>query len=460
VTATAARPLPLREALPATPRRDERDGGAWPHTTRLLPWTLAGFLAMVWLIPFDAVTLPIPMPLDARLDRPVLLVVIGVWLLAAGSGIPALRPRVRITRIHATVAVFIGIAILSLILNAHVLVDLDEFQLVLKKLFLLISFVLFFVVVASTVRPAEVSPFISYMLGLAALTAIGTVYEYHTKHDFFFDMVKHIPGATVQVPADLDQPDSIGRITIYSSTGHPLEVATLLGMATPFGIVRLVESATWRRRIGYGLLCGLLIGGALSTYRKTSVVAPVAGLLVLIAYRPRVMLRTMAPFAVVLFLMVHALAPGATGAVFSQLSPSRQQHTLSTTDRASDYAATWPDISKHLLVGRGYESYDPHKYRILDNEYLGLLITTGFLGLIAWLLVVVATMSLAHGAIRSRHPIRSSPALAATASVAVLGVAMALFDALGFPHVPYLFFFIAGLITVLARTPDPGRTTR
>jgi len=38
-----------------------------------LPWGLAGFLVMLWLLPFDSVDLPIPLPLDAKLDRPLLL---------------------------------------------------------------------------------------------------------------------------------------------------------------------------------------------------------------------------------------------------------------------------------------------------------------------------------------------------------------------------------------------------
>ena len=36
----------------------------WPHTTRALPWALAGFLTMVWLVPFDSISLPVSLPLD------------------------------------------------------------------------------------------------------------------------------------------------------------------------------------------------------------------------------------------------------------------------------------------------------------------------------------------------------------------------------------------------------------
>jgi hypothetical protein len=450
--------LPARAAPPrAAPRAAAAslgataDGGAWPYTTRALPWTLALFLVMVWLVPFDAIELPIPMPLDARLDRPLLLLLLGMWALAGAVSSSTLRPRVVITRIHFAVATFVIVAIVGAVLNVGVLINLDEFQLVFKKLALLISFALFFVVVASSVRPAEVPRLVSFSLGLACIAALGTIIELRTKQDFFFTFAKHIPGATVIVPEDLDQPDSIGRQAVYASTGHPLEIATLLGMMLPFAVVRFTGAKTWGPRIRYALVAGLILGGAIATFRKTSIVAPTAGLLVLFAYRPRLMFRRMLPLAVVLFAMIHVLAPGAAGSVLSSLSIGKTSQTNTTVDRASDYDATWPDISQHLIFGRGYGSYDPHKYRILDNEYLGLAIMTGFLGLAAWLLVPLAAMTLAHPVIRGRDPAAATLALALTASVAVLTMALALFDGLGFPHVPYLFFFFCGLIAVLAR---------
>ena len=29
-----------------------------------------------------------------------------------------------------------------------------------------------------------------------------------------------------------------------------------------------------------------------------------------------------------------------------------------------------PDVAAHPTFGRGYGSYDPHKYRIIDNQYI------------------------------------------------------------------------------------------
>ena len=45
-----------------------------------MPWIVAGFLAMVWLLPFDAIELPVHLPLDAKLDRLLLLLVGALWV--------------------------------------------------------------------------------------------------------------------------------------------------------------------------------------------------------------------------------------------------------------------------------------------------------------------------------------------------------------------------------------------
>jgi len=184
-------------------------------------------------------------------------------------------------------------------------------------------------------------------------------------------------------------------------------------------------------------------------------IAPAGALLLLVAYRPRDVGRALVRLVLVLGLFVHIAAPGALGHLFSQLEPGKFGSALTTTDRTARYDAVRPDIVNHLLVGRGYQSYDPHKYRILDNEYLDLLITAGMLGLLAYLAIFGAAVSEARPTIRGPDPRRASVALAALASMGVIAIASILFDVLSFPHVPYLLFFIAGMIVVL-RAPSPA----
>jgi O-antigen ligase/polysaccharide polymerase Wzy-like membrane protein len=426
----------------------------WPRTYRLLPWSVAAFLVMIFLVPFHAITLPIPIPMDGKLDRPVLGAVIMLWV--GGYVVlkgPA-RPKVIFTRMHVAALAFLALACLGMVLNATGLIHLGEFTLGLKKLVLLGSYIVLLFVVASVVRPSEVPMFAKLIIGVSVLTALGTIAEYRFGYNVFYDLSDKLLPGDVAVPSDMLSKDAIGRLTIYGPGGHALEVATLLGMAMPFAVVEALRQKELRGRVIYGLVLAILLAGALSTEKKTAVVAPVASLVVLAAYRPTLIVRRLIPMGLVLGVLVAALSPGAVQSVFGQLGDFN--NSRSTQDRTADYDGVTPDVTSHLLMGRGFQTYDHTKYRILDNEYLGLIVGVGLIGLLAYLAMIVATMSGAHALIRGRDPTRADLALACSGSVAVFAVATLLFDILARPHVAYLFFFLGGLVAVL-RQQQPAR---
>jgi O-Antigen ligase len=430
----------------------------WPYTTRLLPWALAGFMAMLFLVPIDAIALPIHLPVNGTLDRPVVVAMAMLWFasLAVVSG--AARPRVRLGRVHFAALLFLGVCLASVAVNGHALANMDELTLVVKKLALLISYVVFFFIVASVLRPREVPRFVALMVGLGVIVALGTIVEYRTHYNVFYELWgKVVP---VTAPNLLDQVDSIGRLTVYGPTLQPLELAAMLAMVLPFAILGAIDAATRRRRLLYTIAVGLLIAGGVATARKTSLVVPAAVILILLAYRPRQVGRLMLKLGLLLGLLVHFVAPAAIGGVISQLEPGHFNSALTTTDRTARYDAVTPDVLNHPLLGRGYESYDPQKYRILDNQYLDLLITVGLVGLLCYLAIFGAMMLAAHATIRGPDPRRSSLALGAFATVAAIAIASALFDVLSFPHVPYLLFFVGAMIIALREpspTPEPAR---
>jgi O-antigen ligase len=434
-------------------RLDELPGcDEWPYTTRLLPWALAGFMAMLFLVPIDAIALPIHLPVNGTLDRPVVVALAMLWFasLAVVSG--AARPRLKLGRVHVAVLLFLGVCLVSVAVNGPALGDMNELTLVIKKLALLISYVVFFFIVASVLRPREVPRFAALMVFLGVIVALGTILEYRTHYNVFYTLWgKVLP---VTAPNLLDQVDSIGRLTVYGPTLQPLELAAMLAMVLPFAILGAIDAATRRRRMLYAIAVGLLLAGGVATARKTSLVVPVAVILILLAYRPRQVLRLMLKLGLLLGVLVHFVAPAAIGGVISQLEPGHINSALTTTDRTARYDAVAPDVLSHPLLGRGYESYDPQKYRILDNQYLDLLITVGLIGLISYLAIFGAMMLAAHTTIRGPDPRRSSLALGAFATVVAIAIASALFDVLSFPHVPYLLFFVGAMIIAL-REPSP-----
>jgi O-antigen ligase len=444
-------PRPPRTRSRPEPRRADD----WPNTTRVLPWMLAGFLAMILLVPFDAISLPIPIPMDGKFDRPLLILLALVWFATLVVVRGPARPRVTLTRVHVAGLVFFAVCCLGAVVNSTALLNLSEFELVVKKLALLGSYLLFFFIVASVVRPSEVPHFVKFGIGLAMVAALGAVVEYRFGSNLFYELSGKLLPGTVEAPLDVASLDGIGRITVYGSTGHPLELATMLGMMVPFALVGILDAHERRTKLLYGAALAVLMAGALATQRKTSVVAPLAGVLVIVAYRPHGLVKQLVPIAVALILVIQLAAPGVVWSLYSQLDPSRITSVESSRDRSSDYDGVWPDVSSHLLLGRGFQSYDGLKYRILDNEYLATIIGVGLIGLVVYIAILVTTMTAAHGTIRGPDPRRARYALAASATVAVLATATFLFNVLAFPHVPYLFFFIAGLVVALRRPAPP-----
>jgi O-antigen ligase len=167
-------------------------------------------------------------------------------------------------------------------------------------------------------------------------------------------------------------------------------------------------------------------------------------------------LLSLAPLGLVLVIVVTALSPGAVHGVVSQFTRSDRATVATTSDRTADYDAIRPDLWTHLLVGRGYGSYTPDTYRILDSEILTRLVDTGVLGLLAFLGIGLSVVFAARKTIARRDQQSSPVALVATAGAVCFLTVSTLYDVSGFPHATYVFLYIAGLGTVvLGRRPQP-----
>lgn len=424
----------------------------WPNTTRAMPWALAAFMAMVWLVPFDSITLPISLPLDAKLDRPALIGIAALWVLSM-IGTRTVT-RVRMSPVHWALALFIVIAMSSLVLNDHVIVRLGELDLAVRKLALLFSYALLFVIVASSIKPSEVRNFTVFMVILASITAVGALAEYRFSYNPFFNWWSHV--LPVTLPPELGAVDSIGRKSVVGPTIHPLAVAMMMSLALPFALLGFLSSRERRQKWLYCIAVVLMIAAAFGTQRKTSVVAPAFGMILLLAYMPHAVKRLL-PIGIVLLVVVHVVAPGALGGVTEQLKPSNFFGVLSTKDRQSDYGAIKPDVIQHPLLGRGYESYDQKKYRILDNQYLTTIIGVGVLGVLSYLAIFLTILRLANRVARSDDPDLAPTAMAASAAIASLVIGSALLDVFALPQLPYMICFIGGLVVVSAQAHAPVR---
>jgi hypothetical protein len=197
-------------------------------------------------------------------------------------------------------------------------------------------------------------------------------------------------------------------------------------------------------------MTGLIVAAIFSTYRKSGFIAPISVVLTLAYFRRRELLK-LAPLGLVLIAMIAVLSPRAIGSVLQQFTRSNAASAATVSSRTSAYDAIRPDVWTHLLLGRGWGSYDPNSNRILDSEILLRLIEGGVIGLAAFVLVPASVVGSSRKTIASRDPETAPIALVGASAAVAFFVLAFLYDELSFPHPVYIFFYLVGLETVILR---------
>jgi hypothetical protein len=443
-TPADARP-PAKSASPDGP--DD-----WPHTSRPLPWMLAVFMAVLWLVPFNTTRLTMSFPIDLNLDRLLLPVVIVLWVLALLAKGPG-RPRLRWTFVHTALAIFLACAFLSVVLDARYLNHTLELDLSVKTLPLFVSYVMLFLVVSTSVRRTEVRAFLTYSLALAVICALGMIYEYRFKQNLFYTYTdKLLPGFFAvggQLPGGAV--DEIGRRIVQGPAEAPLEAVTMLTLALPIALVRLMQARRRSRQIIYALAIATLAAATFATYRKSALLAPLSVVLTLAYFRRRELLK-LAPVGFGVLLLVSTLSPGAIASTIYEFTRTDRTSLPTVSDRTSDYDAVRPDVWSHFAFGRGAGSYNHVDYRILDSEILHRTIEMGVVGLVAYLLIPLSVVLASRRAIASRDSVATPAALVGAAAGVAFLVVSTLYDVMSFPHGVYIFLYLAGLMTAAVRT--------
>ncbi|MGA9858950.1 MAG: O-antigen ligase family protein, partial [Solirubrobacteraceae bacterium] len=443
------------EPVPAQRTRLSARGAAnWPRTSRMLPWSVAGLIMMVWLTPFDRIQLQASGPVNITLDRIVLPFVFAIWLISFTAG-PGAAPRLRVTRVHVAIGVYLACAFLSTVLDAHYLNHVGELMLALKKLPLLISYMSVFVIVASSVRREEVPAFLTFTLVLAVIVSLGTIYEYRWHQNLFTTLASKIfIGPFTLVGGDTaTSVDSLGRRWVEGPSAYGVELVAMLATALPIAVLGILKSKSRRQYILYGLAVAVLLYAMIATDRKSALVAPGAVFLTLAYFRRRQLL-SLAPLGLVLVVFLAATSPAAIRNVVSQYTSADAGHVATVSSRTANYDAVRPDLWSHLLLGRGQGTYAPPTDRIVDSDIILPLVETGVLGLVA-ILMIPGSLILLCRRTASRHESQWSGAAVTgvAAGVCFLSVMM-LYSVMSLPHAPNVFFYMAGLAVVAVGPED------
>lgn len=283
----------------------------------------------------------------------------------------------------------------------------------------------------------------------AAIAALVGLIQYFTGDPLVTRL--SIPGLTVNG----------SYTTIYSRNGlervagtstHPIEFGVVMAMALPIAL-HLAFHDTARsllRRWTPVVLIGSAVPIAMS---RSALIA--LGLVLAMVMPTWTVTRRRAGYAALLAGLgaVYVTVPGLIGTMtrlFTGLSDDTSaQSRVNSYDIALHFAALNP------VFGRGFGTFLP-RYRILDNQYLGMLVEIGVVGLGAFVILLLSAVVVTRRvftAVARTSPDRSL-AMSLLATVAAAAAACATFDAFGFPQVGGLLFAALGLLAALARMID------
>ncbi|GAA1969462.1 hypothetical protein GCM10009798_32560 [Nocardioides panacihumi] len=274
--------------------------------------------------------------------------------------------------------------------------------------------------------------------GAGALAALGLI-QFVTGRTWV-DMVS-IPGLTAnQALSTLTSREGFHRPA--GTAIHPIEFGAVLTMALPIAVNLAIadKSRDFVLRWAPPLVIAMSIVVSIS---RSAVICAVVGLLLLVPSWTRSMRWGALACSIGFVGFVYVMIPGLIETIVRLFTGIGQDS--SAASRVDSYALAGEFIARSPIYGRGFGTFLP-KYRILDNQYLGLLIEVGALGLIAMLSLVITAMVCSRLVVGTTSDERVKlTGQAMFASVAAGGVGLAFYDGLGFPMAAGFLFLVLGI---------------
>ena len=222
---------------------DQRD--AFPHTRRPLPWVLAAFLAMLFIVPVDSTELKLSLPVGSDIDRFAIVGMVLAWIIFGGDQRAFLRTR-RSKLYVGAVCVFLGLAVASVLLGVGRILNVGELSLAEKRFGLLGSFLVLSWFTLTALRFEDLRGFSTYLIGLATFMAVGMLVERHTGYNIFYNWSAKVLDPIAKVapsPTDIHPAyGTDGRVTVVGPTIHGLAATTMLVLVMPFALVRMFDA--------------------------------------------------------------------------------------------------------------------------------------------------------------------------------------------------------------------------
>ena len=432
----------------------------------LLSWhgLVAGLLLVIMLIPIRRYRMPVDLPFELEPYRVVVAVLAVIWV---SSLLIDPRVRLRPTGFELPLLLFGAAAFGSYLVNGARINALGVDSKVVKELTFLASFIVVAYLIASVVRTISA---IDFLLGVlvagGAVIAVFAIVEGRTG----FNPFNHLDVLPFLEPVHLlDEQVRAGRFRAYGTAQHPIALGAALVLLLPLAVYlarRRDERRWWAG-------CLLLTLGALATMTRTSVLMLVAAGVVFLWLRPRE-IRRLWPALLPLIVVVHFAMPGTLGGLKQSFFPEGGLLADQSTSKGSrgqgrvaDLAPAIEEFKQSPILGQGYGSRvvdgENPNAQILDNQWLGSLLETGIVGVMALILLLTRTVRRLAKAAKEEADERSGWLFTAlAASMASFALGMLTFDAFSFVQVTFLFFILFGLAAAalsLDAASRQGRTS-
>jgi polysaccharide biosynthesis protein PslJ len=303
----------------------------------------------------------------------------------------------------------------------------------------------FALVAADMIKSLEaLERFLHRIVMMTTAVAGLAVIEFAT--GFEFSKVIVIPGLKANTPFTSADRSEFRRVAVTAT--HPIELGMVLAIVFFIALHFAFHAKANRRR---WQVCAALIAIAIPmTVSRSAILALIVGGIVLFVTwsgprRVKALIIT-SVFTVIMRLAIPGLV-GTLSSLFVNISGDD-----SVKGRTDDYAIVGNYLASSPWLGSGFGTFIPKDFFFLDNQYLGSLIETGWIGFFALILFFGIGWSIARRT-RRMAPTPEVKALAATLSACIIATALGFgtFDGLGFPMIDGLYFIILGCTGALWR---------
>ncbi|PRZ42484.1 O-antigen ligase-like membrane protein [Antricoccus suffuscus] len=228
---------------------------------------------------------------------------------------------------------------------------------------------------------------------------------------------------------------------VSSTAIHPIEFGVVMACIFVFALHRAIHNPSaippWIPVVCIGIAIPM------SVSRSAILTAAIALIIMLISWPPRWRWRALfiAPFAAI---ALRLMIPGLVGTITSLFTNLSNDPSIS--GRTDDYGPVFDLYTNHPILGRGLFTFAANYYRILDNQYFGMLVEIGAVGLSAAVALFLIGYFCARGARRrTTNPRSRHLALALSGAIAGVVISYVTFDAWAFPMAAGLTFLLIGM---------------